>query len=70
MKLTKQEQAVMIGMLVPFLGDKVVNENIDPEKLDSAIPVFNEMEDNTSPKQRRETMISLLDKVIDEFLKQ
>ncbi|WP_259383711.1 hypothetical protein [Bacillus thuringiensis] len=32
------------------------------------IPIFNEMQDNTTPKQKREAMISLLGKAVDEFL--
>ncbi|MCB4844099.1 hypothetical protein LHW04_03355 [Bacillus tropicus] len=69
-KITKKEQAVVIGILIPMLGQDLVNERIDKQKLESAIPVFNAIEDNTTPKQRREAMVSLLDKTIDEFLKQ
>ncbi|HFF3182753.1 TPA: hypothetical protein ACGCIB_001264 [Bacillus cereus] len=70
MKLTKQEQAVAIGTFISILGQDLVNERIDKKKLESVIPIFNEMEDNTTPKQRRESMVSLLDKTMDEFLKQ
>lgn len=70
MKLTKQEQAVIIGTFISMLGTDLVNERIDKQKLESVLPIFNEMEDNTTPKQRREAMVSLLDKTIDEFLKQ
>ncbi|HFU7086115.1 TPA: hypothetical protein ACGN8S_001120 [Bacillus cereus] len=70
MKLTKQEQAVIISTFISMLGTDIVNERIDKQKLESVLPIFNEMEDNTTPKQRREAMISLLDKTIDEFLKQ
>lgn len=68
MKLTKQEQAVVIGTFISILGQDLVNERIDKQKLESAIPVFNEMEDNTTPKQRREAMVSLLSKTMHEFL--
>ncbi|MEE6183184.1 hypothetical protein ACQ3VH_05875 [Bacillus pretiosus] len=70
MKLTKQEQAVAIGTFISMLGQDLVNERIDKQKLESAIPIFNELEDNTTPKQKREAMASLLDKTMDEFLKQ
>ncbi|PHF00527.1 hypothetical protein COF76_08085 [Bacillus wiedmannii] len=70
MKLTKQEQAVIISTFISMLGTDLVNERIDKQKLESVLPTFNEMEDNTTPKQRREAMVSLLDKTIDEFLKQ
>ncbi|PDZ02611.1 hypothetical protein CON03_27950 [Bacillus cereus] len=70
MKLTKQEQAVVIATFFSMLGTEVVNERIDKKKLESVLPTFNEMEDNTTPKQRREAMVSLIDKTIDEFLKQ
>ncbi|MED1305703.1 hypothetical protein P4U65_35650 [Bacillus pacificus] len=70
MKLTKQEQAVVIGTFIAMLGQDVVNERIDKQKLESVLPIFNEMHDNTTPKQKREAMVSLLDKTIDEFLKQ
>ncbi|HHK5596359.1 TPA: hypothetical protein ACQUIL_000219 [Bacillus tropicus] len=70
MKLTKQEQAVAIGTFISMLGTDLVNECIDKQKLESVLPIFNGMHDNTTPKQKREAMISLLDKTIDEFLKQ
>ncbi|PEV10582.1 hypothetical protein [Bacillus cereus] len=69
MKQTKQEQAVIIGTFISMLGQDLVNERIDKQKLEHAIPIFNELEDNTTPKQRREAMVSLLDKTMDEFLK-
>ena len=70
MKLAKQEQAVIISTFISMLGTDLVNERIDKQKLESVLPIFNEMEDNTTPKQRREAMVSLLNKTIDEFLKQ
>ncbi len=70
MKQTKQEQAVMIGTFISILGQDLVNERIDKQKLEPAIPIFNELEDNTTPKQKREAMIGLLEKAVDEFLKQ
>ncbi|MEC2897155.1 hypothetical protein P9Y56_23185 [Bacillus cereus] len=70
MKLTKQEQAVVIGTFISMLGQDLVNERIDKQKLERVLPIFNEMQDNTTPKQKREAMISLLEKAVDEFLKQ
>lgn len=70
MKLNKQEQAVVIGTFISMLGTDLVNERIDKQKLEKAIPIFDEMQDNTTPKQKREAMISFLDKTMDEFLKQ
>lgn len=68
MKLTKQEQAVVIGTFISILGEQVVNENINPEKLEKTSVIHNELQDNTTPKQRRVAMISLLDKTMDKFL--
>ncbi|MGE7893574.1 hypothetical protein ACQKNG_09285 [Bacillus cereus] len=68
MKLTKQEQAVAIGTFISMLGQDLVNERLDKKKLESVIPIFNELEDNTTPKQKREAMISLLGKTMDKFL--
>ncbi|MDA2626265.1 hypothetical protein PDQ36_23780 [Bacillus cereus] len=68
MKLDKQEQAVAIGTFISMLGQDLVNERIDKQKLESVLPIFNEMQDNTTPKQKREAMISLLSKAVDEFL--
>ncbi|MGE6504525.1 hypothetical protein ACQKF0_30290 [Bacillus wiedmannii] len=70
MELTKQEQAVMVGRLINnILGVELVKEHINPEKLERAVAMYNEMNDNTTPKQAREALISVLDKTIDEFLK-
>ncbi|AHA74567.1 MULTISPECIES: hypothetical protein [Bacillus] len=68
MELTKQEQAVVIGTFISMLGQDLVNERIDKQKLERVLPIFNEMQDNTTPKQKREAMISLLGKVVEEFL--
>ncbi|CDN38391.1 hypothetical protein [Bacillus thuringiensis] len=68
MKLDKQEQAVVIGTFISMLGQDLANERIDKEKLERVLPIFNEMQDNTTPKQKREAMISLLGKVVEEFL--
>ncbi|EJR67751.1 hypothetical protein P4G85_09660 [Bacillus cereus] len=68
MKLSKQEQAVAIGTFISMLGQELVNERIDKQKLESVLPIFNEMQDNTTPKEKREAMISLLGKAVDEFL--
>ncbi|MBK5495333.1 hypothetical protein [Bacillus sp. TH13] len=68
MKLNKQEQAVAIGTFISMLGQELVNEHIDKRKLESVLPIFNEMQDNTTPKQKREAMISLLGKAVDELL--
>ncbi|TPV44566.1 hypothetical protein [Bacillus dicomae] len=68
MKLNKHEQAVAIGTFIAMLGQDIVSDRIDKQKLESAIPIFNELEDNTTPKQKREAMISLLGKTMDEFI--
>ncbi|MBW3491143.1 hypothetical protein [Bacillus sp. FDAARGOS_1420] len=70
MKLDKQEQAVAIGTFISMLEQDFVNECIDKQKLENAILIFNEMQDNTTPKQNREAMSSLLDKTRDELLKE
>ncbi|MCZ6942383.1 hypothetical protein EJ131_17945 [Bacillus mycoides] len=67
-KLTKQEQAVAIGTFISILGEQVVNERINPGKLEKTSVLHNELHDNTTPKQRREAMISVLDKTMDVFL--
>ncbi|MGQ0517202.1 hypothetical protein ACT453_43815, partial [Bacillus sp. D-CC] len=67
---SQSQQAVVIGTFISMLGQDLVNERIDKQKLESAIPIFNELEDNTTPKQKREAMISLLGKAMDGFLKQ
>ncbi|MFE6135578.1 hypothetical protein [Bacillus sp. NPDC057893] len=68
MKITKQEQSVVIGTFISILGEQVVNEHINPDKLEKASIIHNELHDNTTPKQRREAIISLLDKTMDVFL--
>lgn len=70
MKLTKQEQSVVIGTFISIMGEQLVNEHINPDKLEKASLIHNEIYDNTTPKQRREAMVSLLDKTMDEILKQ
>lgn len=68
LKLNIQEQAVVIGTFISMLGQELVNERIDKQKLESVIPIFDKMRDNTTPKQKREGMVSLLGKTMDKFL--
>ncbi|EJP91489.1 hypothetical protein [Bacillus cereus] len=68
MKLTKREQSVVIGTFISILGEQIVNECINPDKLEKTSIIHNELHDNTTPKERREVMISLLDKTMDKFL--
>ncbi|WP_144650204.1 hypothetical protein [Bacillus cereus] len=69
MKLNKQEQTVIIGQLINnVIGLELVKQRIDPKKLEKAVALHNEMNDDMTPKQNREALINVLDKTIDEFL--
>ncbi|UNP84815.1 hypothetical protein [Bacillus mycoides] len=69
-ELTKQEQMVVIGKLINnILGVELVKERIDPQNLEKAVSMYNEMNDNTTPKEAREALINVLEKTIDEFIK-
>ncbi|EJQ90055.1 hypothetical protein II3_05740, partial [Bacillus cereus MC67] len=51
-ELTKQEQMAVIGKLINnVIGVELVKQRIDPQKLEKAVAMFNEMNDNTTPKQ-------------------
>ncbi|MFP3414984.1 hypothetical protein SB773_26000 [Bacillus sp. SIMBA_074] len=69
MKLNKQEQTVVIGLINNFIGLDLVQQHIEPQKLKKAIDMHIETSDDMTPKQMREALISVLDKTIDEFLK-
>ncbi|MEB8702704.1 hypothetical protein P4H21_18315 [Bacillus cereus] len=69
MKLSKQEQAVVIGNTIMMLGgNEEVTNYVDPKKLAKVSDIHNELYDNTTPRERREAMISLLNKTMDEFV--
>lgn len=68
-KLTKQEQAVVIGKSMIMVGQVLISERIDKKKFESATPIFNAMEDNTTPKVKKEADVSLINKLIDDLLK-
>ncbi|WP_265939766.1 hypothetical protein [Bacillus thuringiensis] len=69
MKLTKQEQTVVVGHLINnVIGMELVKQHIDPQKLEKAVVLHNEISDDMTPKQTRVSLISVLDKAIDEFL--
>lgn len=70
MKLNKQEQTVVVGQLINnVIGLELVKQHIDPQKLEKAVDLHNKMNDDMTPKQCREALIGVLDKTIDEFLK-
>ena len=69
MKLTKQEQTVIIGKLINnILGVELVKEHIDLQKLEKAVAMHNIMNDDMTPRETREALISVLGRAIDEFL--
>ncbi|MFA2568070.1 hypothetical protein [Bacillus wiedmannii] len=69
MKLNKPEQTVIVGHLINnVIGIELVKQHIDPQKLEKAVALHNEINDDMTPKQIRESLISVLDKAIDEFL--
>lgn len=69
MKLSKQEQTVIIGNLINnVIGVELAKQHIDPQKLEKAVTLHNEMNDDMTPKQVRKALINVLDKAIDEFL--
>lgn len=69
MKLTKQEQTVVVGHLINnAIGLKLVEQRIEPQKLEKAVALNNEIYDDMTPKQVREAFINVLDKMIDEFI--
>ncbi|HDR8172015.1 TPA: hypothetical protein QC096_003220 [Bacillus thuringiensis] len=69
MKLSKQEQTVIIGKLINnVIGVELAKQHIDPQKLEKAVALHNEINDDMTPKQVREALINVLDKAIDEFL--
>ncbi|PGW62848.1 hypothetical protein COE18_10320 [Bacillus cereus] len=69
MKLTKQEQTAIFGKLINnVLGLELVKDHIDPQKLEKAVVLHNEINDITTPKQTREALINVLDKVIDDLV--
>ncbi|MED1403877.1 hypothetical protein P4U07_13755 [Bacillus mycoides] len=70
MKLNNQEQTVIIGQLITnAIGVDLAKQHIDPQKLEKAIAMHNEISDDMTPKQTREALINVLDKTIDEFIK-
>lgn len=69
MKLTKLEQTVVIGTFISMIGAEKVGELVAPEKLNQVIAIINELEDNTTPKQKRESAMSVLKKAIDDILR-
>ncbi|EOQ08959.1 hypothetical protein [Bacillus pseudomycoides] len=69
MKLSKQEQTVIIGQLINVIGVELAKQRIDPQKLEKSVAMHNEISDDMTPKQTRDALISVLDKTIDEFLK-
>ncbi|HDX9631446.1 TPA: hypothetical protein ROY30_005197 [Bacillus cereus] len=69
MKLNKQEQTVVVGNLINnIIGVELVKQHIDPQKLEKAVALHNELNDDMTPKNCREALISVLDKAIDVFL--
>ncbi|EEL84640.1 hypothetical protein bcere0029_56300 [Bacillus cereus AH1272] len=49
-------------------GHEEVTNYVDPQKLAKVSDIHNELYDNTTPRERREAMISLLNKTMDEFV--
>lgn len=69
MELNKQEQTVVIGNLINnIIGVELAKQHIDPQKLEKAVALHNEFNDDMTPRNCREALIGVLDKAIDVFL--
>ena len=54
MKLSKQEQAVVIGNTIMMLGGhEEVTNYVDPQKLAKVSDIHNELYDNTTQREKR-----------------
>ncbi|SCB69704.1 hypothetical protein [Bacillus mycoides] len=69
MRRNETKQTVVVGHLINnVIGLELVKQHIDPQKLEKAVALHNEINDDMTPKQTREALINVLDKAIDEFL--
>ncbi|MFE4764403.1 hypothetical protein [Bacillus mycoides] len=69
-QLTKLEKGIIIGTILGAIGEEELEEYIEVEKFEPLIKPFDEMQDNTTPKAKKEAITSLLNKLTDDFLKE
>ncbi|OXB98929.1 MULTISPECIES: hypothetical protein [Bacillus] len=69
-QLTKLEKAIVIGTILNAIGEEKLEEYIELEKIEPLIETFDDMQENTTPKEKKEATTNLINKLIEDFLKE
>ncbi|AFQ27604.1 hypothetical protein P4493_15870 [Bacillus thuringiensis] len=69
-KLTKLEKAIAIGTILSAVTEEELKEYVVLEKLQSFIKQGDVLSGNTTPNEKKEADISLINKLIDSFLEE
>ncbi|PGE60363.1 hypothetical protein [Bacillus toyonensis] len=67
-QLTKLEKAIAIGTIHSAVTEEELKEYVVLEKLQSSIKQGDVLSGNTTPNEKKEADISLINKLIDSFL--
>lgn len=68
-ELTKVEKAIVIATILHAIDEEELEEYVELEKLLPLIKVLDGLYENTTPKVKKEATVSLINKLIDDFLK-
>lgn len=69
MELNKLEKTIMIGIILRALRSrKKIKQYVGLERLPDVIKVLDELQMDTTFEDREEALISLINKLIDDFL--
>lgn len=69
-QLTKLEKALVIGTILNAIGEEELEKYIELNKIEPLIKPFDEMQENITPKEKKEATTNLLNKLTDDFLKE
>ncbi|PGU29644.1 hypothetical protein COD66_23350 [Bacillus cereus] len=70
MELSKLEKAINVGTILNAINNDKLQEYVDLDKLPSLVKVINKMNKRTTPEEKEKAITSLVNKLVDDFLKE
>ncbi|MED1478219.1 hypothetical protein P4U57_29120 [Bacillus pseudomycoides] len=68
--LTKVEKAIALSIIFNAIDNTELNGHVSKEKISDVLKVLEELQEDTEPKEEKEIHINLINKLIDELVKE
>lgn len=66
MQLTELEKAIALGTILNAIGEENLEDYVELESLRPVVKVLNRLNKRTKPKEKKEAITSLIEKLMSE----